>query len=149
MGPLRTFSLFYPPPSFSLCPNRPPLYPTAPSFSCYVPRPSCAGRRVASKNAVGDVITLVPLQRQRPRSRLEHHNGDDPDRAHRRYDVGASSETIFALVPTARGRLYGMVFFQTYLYFTSGARDRTSLRALVSPPFCCMLRASHFNYRFT
>ncbi|KAH9058272.1 hypothetical protein EDB87DRAFT_1626741 [Lactarius vividus] len=27
--------------------------------------------------------------------------------------------------------LYGIVFFQTYLYFTSGARDRTSLRALV------------------
>ncbi|KAH9166927.1 hypothetical protein EDB89DRAFT_180546 [Lactarius sanguifluus] len=27
--------------------------------------------------------------------------------------------------------LYGIVFFQTYLYFTSGARDRTSLRALI------------------
>lgn len=27
--------------------------------------------------------------------------------------------------------LYGIVFFQTYLYFTSGARDCTSLRALV------------------
>ncbi|KAI9453524.1 hypothetical protein BJY52DRAFT_833280 [Lactarius psammicola] len=28
--------------------------------------------------------------------------------------------------------LYGIMFFQTYLYFTSGARDRTSLRALVA-----------------
>lgn len=50
-------------------------------------------RRVASKYA-GDTITLVPWQRRRPRSQFEHYDGDDPDRAHRRYDVGASPEMI-------------------------------------------------------
>jgi hypothetical protein len=34
------------------------------------------------------------------------------------------------------GRLYGIMFFQTYLYFASGTRDRTGLRTLVSP-LCC------------
>ncbi|KAI9433799.1 hypothetical protein BJY52DRAFT_1231374 [Lactarius psammicola] len=50
--------------------------------------------------------------------------------------TGATAEcffrTNFVLVTIARGRLYGIMFFQTYLYFTSGARDRTSLRALVA-----------------
>ncbi|KAI9444545.1 hypothetical protein H4582DRAFT_825198 [Lactarius indigo] len=77
VGPPKTFSLFYPLP-LSLRVRVAPHY-TPPSFSCDDLRLPRAGRRVASKYAV---ITLVPLQRQRARSQHEHHDGDDPDRAH-------------------------------------------------------------------
>lgn len=53
------------------------------------------------------------------------------------------SQKCFVLGPTMQGRLYGIMFFQTYLYITSGTKDRTCLRALVS--FCCAALANPIN----